>query len=842
MEASLEVEENEMQDATKTGHAHGAPSPLPAGRAVEARGAAAAAAHQIVASPADTGGTPATALPRITIPVSGMTCAACSGRVQRTLSKQPGVAEAAVNLMLANATVVYDPSQTSPEALVEAIRATGYGAELPAPERTAFEEQESRDRAQAEEFRDLARKAGVSLAAGALAMLASMPLMAGGAHGAHAPTADPFMRWVMGWLSPLLERAVPWLYTIPAPVLTYGLLAITLLIMAWAGRHFYTRAWSAFRHHSADMNTLIAVGTGAAFLYSVAATVAPGFFLSRGIPPDVYYEAVIIITALILTGNALEARAKRQTSAALRALADLQPPTARVERDGREVDIPVEQVREGDIVLVRPGERIPVDGEVVSGASAVDESMLTGESLPVEKTVGDAVIGGTINRTGAFRYRATTLGEASVLARIVRLMRDAQGSRAPIQRLADRISAVFVPVVIQIAIATFAAWYVLADGAPAVQGMAAAVAVLIIACPCAMGLAVPTAVMVATGRGAALGILIKGGEALQRAGDVTTVVLDKTGTVTEGRPAVTDVVALPGVDEAELLWLAGSLEASSEHPLAEAIVQRASAGGRPLGRAASFESVTGRGALGVVDGRAVLAGNAALMRDHGVDIAPLAADAERLAEQGRTPVYVAVDGALAGLIAVADPIRPASRGAIARLRRMGLDVVMLTGDNERTARAVAREAGIARVVAGVLPDGKVAEIERLKAEGRVVAMVGDGINDAPALARADVGIAIGTGTDIAVEASDITLMRADLSGVADAIALSRRTMRTMKQNLFWAFIYNVIGIPVAAGVLYPAFGVLLSPVLASAAMAFSSVSVVGNSLRLRRARLQPRRA
>ncbi len=779
---------------------------------------------------------------RITIPVTGMTCAACSGRVQRTLSKQPGVAEAAVNLMLANATVVYDPSQTSAEALVEAIRATGYGAELPAPERTAFEEQESRDRAQAEEFRELARKATVSLIAGALAMLASMPLMAGGAHGADAPTADPFMRWVMGWLSPVLERAVPWLYTIPAPVLTYGLLAITLLIMAWAGRHFYTRAWAAFRHHSADMNTLIAVGTGAAFLYSVAATVAPGFFLSRGIPPDVYYEAVIIIIALILTGNALEARAKRQTSLALRALADLQPPTARVERDGREVDIPIELVRRGDIVLVRPGERIPVDGEVVSGASAVDESMLTGESLPVEKTVGDAVIGGTINRTGAFRYRATTLGEASVLARIVRLMRDAQGSRAPIQKLADRISAVFVPVVIQIAIATFAVWYALADGAPAVQGMAAAVAVLIIACPCAMGLAVPTAVMVATGRGAALGILIKGGEALQRAGDVTTVVLDKTGTVTEGRPAVTDVVALPGVDETELLWLAGSLEASSEHPLAEAIVQRASAGGRVLVRTESFQSLTGLGAQGVVAGRAVMAGNAALMRDHGVDVATLATDAERLAEQGRTPVYVAVDGALAGVIAVADPIRPASRGAIARLQRMGLDVVMLTGDNERTARAVAREAGIARVVAGVLPDGKVAEIERLKAEGRVGALVGVGTNDAAALARADVGIAIGTGTDIAVEASDITLMRGDLSGVADAIALSRRTMRTMKQNLFWAFIYNVIGIPIAAGVLYPAFGVLLSPVLASAAMAFSSVSVVSNSLRLRRARLHPGRA
>jgi Cu+-exporting ATPase len=470
--------------------------------------------------------------------------------------------------------------------------------------------------------------------------------------------------------------------------------------------------------------------------------------------------------------------------------------------------------------------------------------MLTGESLPVTKRAGDRVIGGTINRTGAFRYRATTLGADSVLAQIVKLMRDAQGSRAPIQRLADRISAVFVPVVVSIAIATFVTWFVAVHaggggaGESVVRAFAAAVAVLIIACPCAMGLAVPTAVMVSTGKGAELGVLIKGGEALQRAGDVTTVVLDKTGTVTEGRPTVTDVAlaAAAPVDEAELLRLVASLEGSSEHPLADAIVRYAQARGLALTTADTFESVTGRGVQGVVDGRGVAVGNEAHLRAWAVDPAPLRDEAERLAGEAKTAMYVAVDGALAGVVAVADPVRATSPDAIRRLRAMGLDVVMLTGDNEATARAVARAAGIERVVAGVLPEGKVAEVERLQREGAVVAMVGDGINDSPALARADVGIAIGTGTDVAVEAADVALMRGDLVGVADAIRLSRRTMRTMKQNLFWAFAYNVVGIPVAAGVLFPAFGLLLSPILASAAMAFSSVSVVTNSLRLRRFR------
>ncbi len=743
-------------------------------------------------------------------PVTGMTCAACQARVQKALQQQPGVADATVNLMLGNATVTYDPATIGPETLVEAVRSTGYGAELPSTQRTAFEEQEAQDRATAEEYRSLRTKAIVSLAVGALAM-GAMPLM----HRFHG------LDWV--------------------------LLVATAAVMATAGRHFYVCAWSAFRHHSADMNTLIALGTGAAFLYSLIATLAPGFLQRGGVAGDVYFEAVILIIALILVGNAFEARAKRDTASALRALADLRPKTARVIRNLVEQELPVEEVVAGDLVAVRPGERIPVDGTIVRGESAVDESMLTGESLPVAKGVGDRVIGGTVNRTGAFRLKATTLGADSVLAQIVKLMRDAQGSRAPIQGLADRVSAVFVPVVISIAIATFAAWFVLAGQAPSIKAFAAAVAVLVIACPCAMGLAVPTALMVATGRGAEAGVLIKGGEALQRAGDVGTVVLDKTGTVTEGRPTVTDLRLAPALvtagaraparTEADLLRLVASLERGSEHPLADAIVQHALSQGLALSEAESFDSVTGRGATGVVDGVALAVGNATLMADYAIDVAPLAAEAERLAGEGRTPMYVAADGALAGLLAVADPIRAGSREAIARLHAMGLEVVMLTGDHRRTAEAIARGAGIDRVVAGVLPEGKVAEIRRLQGEGRVVAMVGDGINDAPALAQADVGMAIGTGTDIAVDAADIVLMRGDLGAAAEAIALSRRTMRTMRQNLFWAFIYNVIGIPVAAGVLYPAFGLLLSPVIASAAMAFSSVSVVGNSLRLRRVRL-----
>jgi len=775
---------------------------------------------------------------KVTIPVSGMTCAACSSRVQRALEKTPGVSQASVNLMTENAVVSFDATSVTPEQLVERIRATGYGAEVPSPDRSAFEEQETQDRAQEHEFKSLRVKAIVSLIAAFIGMIVSMPVMgalAMTAHTGHAGSSDPFMRWSMAVIDPVLSRVFPWLYAIDHRVLLYFLLAMTVGVMVWAGRHFYTRAWAAFRHHSADMNTLVAVGTSAAFLYSIVATFFPGFFTARGLTPDVYYEAVLFIIALILVGNTFEARAKRQTSAALRALANLQPKTARVLRDGSETELPIENLVHGDVILVRPGERVPVDGEVVSGSSAVDESMLTGESLPVEKTTGDSVIGGTINRTGAFRYRATNLGADSVLSQIVKLMRDAQGSRAPIQRLADRVTAVFVPVVMSIAVLTFMVWFVVVDTAPFIPAFAAAVAVLIIACPCAMGLAVPTAVMVSTGKGAQLGVLIKGGEALQRARDVDVVVLDKTGTVTEGRPVVTEVVLAPDsrLVEDELVRVVASLESLSEHPLADAIVRSARDRKLELFDAESFEAVTGQGATGIVNGRALAIGNDKLMHEWAIDITPVQESAHVLAAKGRTPMYVAIDGELAGIIAVADPIKETSRAAIRRMHELGLKVVMLTGDNRRTAEAVAREAGIDRVVADVLPEGKVAEVKRLQSERHVVAMVGDGINDAPALAQADVGVAIGTGTDIAMEASDITLMRGDLRGVASAIELSRRTMRTMKQNLFWAFIYNVAGIPIAAGALYPAFGILLSPILASAAMAFSSVSVVGNSLRLR---------
>ena len=782
-----------------------------------------------------------TAAGRVTIPVSGMSCASCQAHVQNALRRTPGVSDASVNLMTNQATVSYDPAVCTPAGLVEAIKGSGYDAEPPAENVSAFDEQEAQDRAHRQEFVDLRRKAVVSLVLAAVAMVVSMPLMGGAGHGAaHAgghthggAVADPFMRWAMQSLTPPLQRWLPWLYAVDERVLGYGLMMATAGVMAWAGRHFYTRAWASFRHHAADMNTLIAVGTGAAFLFSVAATVAPGFFISRGVNPEVYYEAVIFIIALVLLGNMMEARAKGQTTSALRRLASLQPKTARVVRDGEERDVDIGDVRRGDEVVVRPGERVPVDGEVVSGSSTVDESMLTGEPLPVAKKPGDKVVGGTMNKSGAFRYAATTLGADSVLAHVVKLMREAQGSRAPIQRLADRVSAVFVPVVLSIAIATFVAWFVLDPVAPLVRAFAAAVAVLIIACPCAMGLAVPTAVMVATGKGAEFGILIKGGEALQKARALQTVVLDKTGTLTEGKPTVTDVVPL-GRDPQALLSLVASLEKSSEHPLAEAIVASAKERGLALADAEAFEAKPGRGAVGRVSGEDVAVGNAKLMRELSVESAPLLADAERLAAQGRTPMFVAAAGRLAGLIAVADPIRPTSKEAVARLRRMGLEVVMLTGDNRRTAGAIAAQLGIDRVVAEVLPEGKVDEVRRLQAEGKAVAMVGDGINDAPALAQADVGIAVGTGTDVAVEASDVTLMRGDLGGVATAIALSRRTMRTMKQNLFWAFVYNVVGIPVAAGLLYPVAGLLLSPVLASAAMAFSSVSVVMNSLRLRR--------
>jgi P-type Cu+ transporter len=781
-----------------------------------------------------------TSTERITIPISGMSCAACQAHVQKALQSQPGVTDAAVNLMTREASIDYDPAAVTPQALVEAVRATGYGAELP----TADEEPSDRDELRDSEYRSVRSKAAVSLLAGAVAMILSVPLMAG--HS--GPTADPLMRHVNDFMMPMLERIMPWLFRIDHQFISYLLLALTVFVMAWAGRKFYERAWAALRRRNADMNLLIAVGTGAAFLFSAMATLDPEFFVSRGVSADVYYEAVILIIALMLVGKTLEARATARTGAALRRLIALQPPMARAVRGNDETEVPLRNVRPGDTLSVRPGERIPVDGEITTGTSRVDESMLTGEPMPAAKGPGDAVVGGTVNTTGAFRFRATTVGADSVLARIVRLMREAQGSRAPIQQLADRVSAVFVPTVIGLAALTLVAWLIFDPIAPAVRGLAAAVAVLIIACPCAMGLAVPTAVMVATGRGAELGILIKGGEALQALASVRVIVFDKTGTLTEGRPEVTDIIcataclhavgsgehcvqARRGTDE--MLELVASVEQSSEHPLAAAIVAEAKRKGIALTTATDFEVHPGRGVVGQVGGVAVSVGNRTLMAEMGTDPGPLSADADRLAAEGKTPVLAAIDGRLAGILAIADPIKPTARAAVKRLQGMGLEVSLLTGDDHRTAEAVARQVGISRVVAEVLPAGKVDEIKRIQANGEAAAMVGDGINDAPALAAASVGIALGTGTEIAVEAGEVTLMRGDPRGVADAVALARQTMRLMRQNLFWAFAYNVVGIPIAAGVLYPTFGILLSPVLASAAMAISSVSVVTNSLRLR---------
>jgi Cu+-exporting ATPase len=638
---------------------------------------------------------------------------------------------------------------------------------------------------------------------------------------------------VLGFLTLIgtYQAWFPILRDIPHQTMFVILFVLTTPVQFWAGWRFYRGAWGALKHKTADMNVLIAVGTSAAYFYSVAVTFAPQIF-PEGMA-EVYYDTAAAIVALILLGRLLEARAKGQTSEAIRKLMGLRAKMARVVRGGEEVDIPVEEVRVGDVVIVRPGEKVPVDGRILQGYSALDESMVTGESMPVDKGAGQEVIGATINKTGTFKFEATKVGKDTVLSQIIKLVEEAQGSKAPIQRLADQIASVFVPVVVGIAALTFLMWAIFGPTPAFIFGLVNFVAVLIIACPCALGLATPTAIMVGTGKGAEYGVLIRSGEALETAHRIQAIILDKTGTLTKGAPALTDVATRDGLAQDDLLHLVASAELRSEHPLGQAVVQAAQGQGLRLSEPSKFLSVTGRGVQAIVEGHKVLVGNERLMEDEKVVLDGLSGEAADLSALGRTPMYVAVDGEAAGLVAVADTLKDNSADAVAALHRLGLEVYMLTGDNRRTAEAIAAEVGIDHALAEVLPGDKAAKVKELQAQGKRVAMVGDGINDAPALAQADIGIAIGTGTDIAMEAADVTLMRGDLMGVVTAISLSKATMRTIKWNLFWAFAYNTAGIPIAAGVLYPFFGLLLNPIFAAAAMAFSSVFVVSNSLRLR---------
>jgi Cu+-exporting ATPase len=730
---------------------------------------------------------------RAELAISGMTCAACAALIERRLGKLPGVASASVNFATARATIAFDARQTGVPAMIARVVETGYGAS----EARGFEAL-----AGEAEQRTLRRRF-------LLALVLSLPVIA--LAMTHGAIEFPGKNWVQ--------------------------LLLTLPVVVVCGAPFYRGAWAALRNRSADMNTLIAVGTGAAFVYSVVATAAPRLVLTGahagmpGMEAPIYFESAAAIITLILLGRWLEARARGRASEAIKRLAQLQPKTARLLREGVEQEVPIAAVAIGDEVLVRPGEKIPVDGVILSGASAVDEAMLTGESLPVEKREGDAVFGATMNKTGAFRFRAARVGADTALQQIIRLVEQAQGSKAPIARLADRISGVFTPIVIGIALLTFLVWMAAAPADTRLTlALVNAVAVLIIACPCALGLATPTAIMVGTGRGAERGILFKGGEALEIAHRIQTVVLDKTGTITRGEPAVSGLLPFDGFSPDELLRLAASAEQGSEHPIGKAIVRAARDKQLALAEPGDFQAIAGRGVEATVASHHLLVGTPALMAERAVALNGAAEPPDGFA--GST-MLVAVDRRIAGAIGVADAIRETSTEAVARLHALGLDVVMLTGDNRRAADAVAREVGVDRTIAEVLPQQKADEIKQLQAGGRRVAMVGDGINDAPALAQADLGIAIGTGADVAIEAAGLTLMRGDLRDVAAAIELSRATMRTIRQNLFWAFIYNLIGIPIAAGVLYPVTGWLLSPVIASAAMAFSSVSVVLNSLRLR---------
>ncbi len=741
---------------------------------------------------------------RIIAPVRGMHCAACVGRVERALTAVAGVESASVNLATEQATVAFDPARTDLVRLRAAVAAAGY--ELAEPQREPLPggavDRERAAREAAERRERLKFVVGAVLAAPVL--LGSM--------------AD-----VLPWVPALLQN--PWLQ-----------LVLTTPVQVWVGWQFHRGFVHDLRYRTATMSTLVSIGTNAAYLGSVAVTLWPHAFVRHG--AMTYYEVCAVVITLVVLGRWLEARARGRTSEAIRRLMTLAPRTARVIRDGVESDVSTAEVQVGDFVRIRPGERVPVDGVVIEGASTVDESMLTGESLPVEKSPEAKVFAGTVNRTGTFVFRAARVGSETTLARIIKLVADAQGSRAPIQRLADRVAAVFVPIVLVIAALTFVAWWVVGPEPAGLLALTNAVAVLVIACPCAMGLATPTAIMVGTGRGTEFGVLIKSAAALELLHRVDTIVFDKTGTLTVGRPVVTDVIPIAPATEDEILALAAAAEQASEHPLGEAIVARAKERGLALPPIVEFATVPGQGIDAMTTEGRVLLGNRTLMAARGIDVGPLAARVRGLAAEGKTAVHLAFAGRLLGVIAVADVLKPNAPRAVAALKRLGVSVAMLTGDDRVTAEAIARQAGVDRVLAEVLPEDKAREITTLRAEGRRVAMVGDGINDAPALAQAEVGIAMGSGSDVAIDAADVTLMRGDLDGVVAAIELSRRTIRVIRENLVWAFGYNTVLIPVAAGALYPVWGVQLSPILAGAAMAFSSLSVVTNSLRLKRWRPQ----
>ncbi len=827
----------------------------------------------------------------LTIGVGGMTCASCVARVEKALKKVPGVSEASVNLATEKATVTFEPDRVEVESLLGAIEDAGYE---PRRETMVFdvvgmtcascvarvEKALLKVPGVAGANVNLATdRATVTLLPGSVEVIelkkavaeAGYELKERGAEETEdraeteraAHQRELRIKWVVAGIIGLgLMAAGNWRQfdfskdLVGVQTMLTVMFAVALPVQVWAGWQFYAGMFKTLRHRTADMNTLIALGTTAAFAYSTVATFWPSLFASAhlahdhslGDRPPVYFETSAIIIALILFGRWLEARAKGSTSAAIKRLMGLRAKTARIVRDGREVDVPVEEVAAGDVVVVRPGEKVPVDGIVIEGRSAIDESMLTGESLPVEKDAGAAVYGATLNKIGHFRMRATKVGRETALAQIIRLVEEAQGSKAPIQRLADTVASVFVPAVLIVAAADFLIWLLVGPEGAAIYATLNAVAVLIIACPCALGLATPTAIMVGTGKGAESGVLIRGGEALETAEKIDTIVFDKTGTITEGKPRVTDLVTATGVSEDDLVRLAASAERGSEHPLGEAVVLAAQERGLDLADVSGFEAVPGRGIRATVEGRRFVIGTRRLMDEEGIDLGDLGLRSETLTAEAKTVIHVAADGRIQGLIAVADTVKAGAAGAVAELRAAGIGVILLTGDNRATAAAIARQVGIDDVLAEVLPEQKVEKIKELQAQGRTVAMVGDGINDAPALAQANVGIAIGTGADVAMEAADITLIRGDPRSVATAIALSKATMRTIRQNLFWAFFYNILLIPIAAGILYPVFyesGVpeglrfilgrygFLNPMLAGAAMAFSSVSVMTNSLRLR---------